>query len=116
MFLKEHGMTGRIINSERRSKHRLPVTLEVVLYCNTIMLPQCQIRDISPEGAFVDTGGHFLPDQALVDLAFSATLAGGVPQRFTAQVVRCTDEGVGVRLRDTDNNAMRHLIETLYAA
>jgi hypothetical protein len=109
-------MTSRNNDPERRTTRRIPVSLEAVLYYNTIMLPECQIRDISPVGAFVDTGGHFLPDQALVDLAFSALATSGAPQRFTAQVVRCTDEGVGVRLRHTDNNSMRHLIETLYAA
>jgi hypothetical protein len=116
MFLKEDGMTGRHVNTERRTTRRVSVSLEAVLYYNTIMLPECQIRDISPEGAFVDTGGHFLPDQALVDLAFSVSTASGVPQRFAAQVVRSTEEGVGVRLQPTDNNSMRTLIETLYAA
>jgi len=31
-------------------------------------------------------------------------------------VMRCTEEGVGVRLRHMDTNSLRNLIETLYAA
>lgn len=109
-------MTGQSANPERRATRRIPVSLGAVLYYNTLMLPECLVRDLCAEGAFVATSGHFLPDQALLDLAFSVPAAGGVPQRFTAQVMRCTEEGVGVRLRHTDPSSMRNLIETLYAA
>lgn len=109
-------MTDRSLNPERRATGRIPVSLGAVLYYNTLMLPECQVRDLSPEGAFVVTGGCFLPNQALLDLAFSVPLTGGVPRRFSAQVMRCTGEGVGVRMRYTDANSMRNLIETLYAA
>ena len=109
-------MTDRSNNPERRAERRIPVSLGAVLYYNTLMLPECQIRDLSPAGAFVATGGHFLPDQALLDLALGVPTAGGVSQRFTAQVIRCTEQGVGVRLRHIDPNSLRNLIETLYAA
>jgi hypothetical protein len=109
-------MTGQSIHPERRATRRIPVSLGAVLYYNALMLPECQVRDLSPEGAFVATGGHFLPDQVLLDLAFSVPVAGGVPQRFTAQVMRCTEEGVGVRLQHTDASSVRNLIEMLYAA
>ncbi|MEK7759480.1 MAG: PilZ domain-containing protein [Pseudomonadota bacterium] len=109
-------MTGESTNPERRATRRIPVSLGAVLYYNTLMLPECCVRDLSPEGAFVATSGNFLPEQALLDLAFSVPVAGGVPQRFTAQVMRCTEEGVGVRLRHNDTSSMRNLIETLYAA
>jgi len=109
-------MTDQSASTERRATRRIPVSLGAVLYYNTLMLPECQVCDLSPEGAFVATGGHFLPDQALLDLAFSVPVAGGVPQRFTAQVMRCTEAGVGVRLRHADASSMRNLIEMLYAA
>ena len=109
-------MTGQSTNPERRAERRIPVSLEAVLYYNALMLPECRVRDLSPEGAFVITGGHFLPDRALLDLAFGISAAGGVPQRVIAQVMRCTDEGVGVRLQHNDTSFMRNLIETLYAA
>jgi hypothetical protein len=109
-------MVGQSTIPERRAENRIPVSLEAVLYYNTLMLPECRVRDLSPEGAFVITGGHFLPDRALLDLAFSSLSPGGTPQRVTAQVMRCTEEGVGVRLQHNDTNSMRNLIETLYAA
>jgi len=95
---------------------RIPVSLGAVLYYNSLMLPECLVRDMSAEGAFVATGGNFIPDQALLDLSFSVPVVGGVAQRFSAQVMRCTEEGVGVRLQNIDASSMRSLIETLYAA
>jgi len=109
-------MTIPNMQSERRATRRIPVSLGAALYYNMLMLPECQIRDLSSEGAFVVTDGQFLPDRALVDMAFSVMAAGGVAQRFTAQVVRSTEEGVGVSLQHTDGNSLRNLIETLYAA
>jgi PilZ domain len=101
---------------ERRVTNRVPVSIQAVLYYNSLMLPECQIRDLSPHGAFVFTDGHHLPDQASVDLAFNIPGAGGMPQRFSAQVKRSTDDGVGVSLELADPGALRRLIETLYAA
>jgi hypothetical protein len=109
-------MKDRGTNAERRVARRIPVSLGAVLYYNMHMLPECLVRDLSPEGAFIATGGHDLPDHALLDLAFNVQATGGVPQRFTAQVMRCTEEGVGVRLQHQDPGSLRNLIETLYAA
>jgi len=109
-------MTERSNKPERRAANRIPVSVQAVLYYNSLMLAECQVRDLSAEGAFVDTGGHFLPDQAQVDLAFSLTAVDGVPLRFAVQVMRCTEQGVGVRLRHADSGPLRNLIEVLYAA
>lgn len=109
-------MTTAHTNTERRATHRIPASIKAVLYYNSLMLPECQVRDLSPEGAFVATGGHYLPDQALVDLALNVPGAGGVPQRFNAHVMRCTEDGVGIRLKLDDTNSLRRLIEILYAA
>ena len=114
-------MTNLHTNPERRATRRIPVSIEAVLYYNSLMLPECQIRDLSPQGAFVATGGHYLPDRAQVDLALNVPAAGGVPQRFSAVneasfTMRSTEAGAGVRLQLTDAGSLRRLIETLYAA
>jgi len=106
-------MDSRIIQKERRGSRRVPVTLDAVLYYNSLMLPECRVWNITPDGAFVSTGGQFLPDQAAIDLAISGP-RGGMPQRFSAVVKHCTERGVGVRLRDVNPAAIRGLIETLY--
>jgi hypothetical protein len=100
--------------TERRGSRRVPVALDAVLYYNSLMLPDCRVWNLTPDGAFVSTGGQFLPDQATVDLAIS-TQVGGMPQRFSAVITRCTEQGVGVRLRDVNPATMRSLIETLYS-
>lgn len=102
-------------NPERRAAHRVPVSVGAVLYYNALMLPECRISDLSLEGAFIATGGHFLPDRALLDLAITVQTAGNLPQRVAAQVVRSTEVGVGVRLQHVDSGSLRNLVETLYA-
>jgi len=102
------------VAAERRASQRMLVSLGVMLYYNTLMLPDCHIRDLSTQGAFVLTGGQFLPDRAGVDLAFAIPAAYGMPQRVMAQVVRSTGDGVGVRLEHVDPVMLRGLIETLY--
>ena len=100
--------------SERRATRRVAVAIDAVLYYNTLMLPECYVRDLSPEGAFIATSGRFLPDQAQVDVALNVPEAGGVPRRFSAQVTRSTEEGAGVRLQNIDPIALRNLMDTLY--
>jgi len=102
------------IAAERRASERMPVSLGAVLYYNTLVLPDCHIRDLSSQGAFVLTSGHFLPDQANVDLAFAIPAAYGMPPRVAAQVVRSTNDGVGLRLEHVEPAMLRGLIETLY--
>jgi len=108
-------MTVQGINRERRATPRIPVSVGAVLYYKALMLPECQVSDLSLEGAFIATSGQFLPDHALLDLAFSVQTAGSHPQRITVQVVRNTETGVGVRLQHSDSRSLRNLVETLYA-
>lgn len=108
-------MTVQGITTERRTAHRIPVSFGAVLYYNALMLPECQISDLSLEGAFIATGGHFLPEHALLDLAFNVQTTGSFPQRLTVQVVRNSEAGVGVRLMHSDSDSRRNLVETLYA-
>jgi hypothetical protein len=106
--------TGR--NTERRGNRRIPVSLQAVVYYNSLMLPECIIRDISSDGMFVSTGGRYLPDRARVDLALALTSPGAQPQRLDAEVVRLTDDGVGLRLNQGDPVRFRAFVDTLYAS
>lgn len=100
---------------DRRVMRRVPVAIDAVLYYNNLMLPECFVRDLSPEGAFIATSGNFLPDQALVDVALNVPDASGVPHRFSARVIRSTEQGAGLRLQNLEPGALRRLITTLYA-
>ena len=102
------------ITDERRVSERTPVSFRAVVYYNTLMLPGCELRNLSPEGGFVYTDGQFLPDQAVVDLALPQHDEGTVPLRFSAQVVRSNGDGVGIRLLHSDPTELRGLAEMLY--
>lgn len=102
------------VAAERRASQRMPVSLGAVLYYNALMLLDCHICDLSSQGAFVLTSGQYLPDHASVDLAFAIPAAYGMPQRVAAQVVRSSNDGVGVRLEHVDPAMLRGLVETLY--
>jgi hypothetical protein len=98
---------------ERRTSDRVPVAVDAILYYNSLLLTDCRIRNLSPNGAFILTGGQYIPDRALVDLSLNVP-AAGASLRLTAQVMRSTDEGIGVRLQDVNAGTLRQLIETLY--
>jgi len=108
-------MNSPVTHTERRSSPRFPVSVGAVVYYNSLMLPGCEISNISSDGAFVTTDGQFLPDQAMIDLGLAGMDVNGVPQRLTVQVVRSTGEGVGVRLASSDPATVRRLVEMLYS-
>jgi len=100
---------------ERRANRRVPVSLDVVLYYNSLMLPECCVRDVSLDGAFVVTqGGHF-PQGASIDLALSVSSMEAALPRFSGLVMRATDEGVGLRIEHPNAQSLRRLVEVLYA-
>ena len=107
-------MADSLLPAERRSSRRTPVSFGTVVYYNSLMLPGCELRNLSPEGAYVCTEGRFLPDQAVVDLALPELDTEGGPWRISARVVRSDSEGVGIRLVPADPTELRSLAEALY--
>lgn len=107
-------MSRQSSNPDRRAMRRIPVAIDAVLYYNTLMLPECLVRNLSSEGAFIATYGSFLPEKALVDVALNVPASGNMPRRFIARVMRSTEEGAGVRLQ-LEPDALRKLIAGLYA-
>jgi hypothetical protein len=101
---------------ERRASPRLPVTFEVVVYHESLMLSDCSISNLSPEGAFVVTSGCRLPDRAMVDLAFAVSASVGSSARFHARVTHSDDRGIGVQLLHDSPESWRALAEVLYSA
>jgi hypothetical protein len=108
-------MESRTVNPERRNSGRVPVAVDAIVYYNSLLLTDCRIRNLSTGGAFIVTGGTFIPDRALIDLSLNVP-AAGAPLRLSAQVMRSTEEGVGVQLQDVNSATLRQLIQTLYAA
>lgn len=107
-------MNNPIPHTERRTSPRIPVSVSAVLYYNALMLPGCEISNLSADGAFVSTDGHFLPDQAFMDLGLPGMDVNGALPRLSVQVVRSTESGVGVRLGRIDPATVRRLAEMVY--
>lgn len=94
------------MNRERRVNTRVASNLDVALYYNSLVLLSCRARDISPDGAFVDTGGQSLPQNATVDVRFDARVNGqNIHHRLQAEIMHIGDEGVGVRFVHSDYSA-----------
>lgn len=108
-------MDSRTVTQERRESGRVPVAVDAILYYNSLLLTDCRIRNLSTGGAFIVTGGTYIPDRALIDLSLNVP-AAGAPLRLAAQVMRATEDGIGVRLQDVNAGMLRQLIQTLYAA
>lgn len=108
-------MDNSTAGQDRRGHSRVTVSVDTILYFNTLLLTDCHIRNLSMDGAFIVTGGQYIPDRAMVDVSLNVP-AAGMPLRLTAQVMRSTEDGVGVRLQDVSAGTARQLIESLYAA
>jgi len=100
---------------ERRTNRRVPVSLDAVLYYNNLMLPDCLVSDVSLDGAFVTTPDSHLPQGANIDLALSVSSLDAVLPRFSAQVMRNTETGIGLRIQHSSSQSLRRLVEVLYA-
>lgn len=110
--MQEIGGSGSF---ERRANRRVPVSLDAVLFYNSLMLPECRVCDVSLEGAFVAMqGGHF-PRGANIDLVLSVSSLEAALPRFSALVMRVTEEGVGLRIEHPNAQSLRRLVEALYA-
>jgi len=102
------------MNAERRENPRLPVALDVALYYNSLMLLDCRTRDISLEGAYIDTGGQALPQNAAIDLALSLQIGEEIRHhRLPAEVMRVDNNGIGLMFRYPDYTSFNALVNFL---
>jgi hypothetical protein len=113
----ESAMNDRRHDQERRGNPRMPLQLSVSLYFNSLMLLDCRTRDISPEGAYVDTGGEILPHSADIDMNLRIDVDGRTLQhRLPAQVTRIDETGVGLSFRHDDYRSFSDLVALLNIA
>jgi hypothetical protein len=82
---------------ERRLNERSPIDREVLLYYPGLGMLRCCAKDLSSDGAYIETGQMIIPATVDVDLMFNQ------PQphvtevyRLEARVVRSHGGGVGV--------------------
>lgn len=99
---------------ERRENWREPVAVDVAVYYNSLALLSCKILDISPDGAFVHTGGDALPQHATVDLNITVYTAGRSEfHRIPAEVMHIKTEGVGLKFKHPDYQSFSRFVDIL---
>ncbi len=95
---------------ERRWSERKPVSQEVLLQYPGLGMLRCQTRDISFDGAYIETGQVSVPSSVEIDLMFANPSEKTTEVvRLGAQVVRSYDGGVGVSFNDYYEDAYQYL-------
>lgn len=103
------------VATERRDTPRIPIALEAVLNFNTQSYRHSLTRDISLDGAFVETG-EVLAKKGSVELAIQLPTEGKQKyHRFQAQVVRVTDGGAGILFDKVDTEAYAALLDLVFS-
>jgi len=112
----ENVSTTRATN--RRDNPRINVTRPVVINHTQKGVEAGWIRDVSLDGAFVQSDWKDLPTFTAVDI--SVTLSTGEERKvkeyhLPATVARSTDEGLGVKFGHLDMESYSALLDLLYS-
>lgn len=102
----------------RRDNPRINVTRPVVVIQAGKGAEAGWIRDVSLDGAFVQSQWKDLPTFTAVDI--SVTLSTGEQRtvkeyHLPATVARCTEEGLGVKFNHLDMESYSALLDLLYS-
>jgi len=105
------------MSRERRENQRVSVEFDGVLnYRQHVII--CTIRDISLNGAFIETLPDELPTRnALVEIGFSVQSKGQNRQlRIPGRIAYIKENGAGVRFSDVGMDAYMELVDMVYEA
>ena len=110
---REPSAAGR--KTERRDTPRIPITLDAVLHYNNQSFRHSLTRDISLDGAFIETPVG-LSKKGNVELAIQLPTEGKQQyHRFQAQVVRVADGGAGLVFDKVDTDAYAALLDLVFS-
>src|ERR671924_1586896 len=83
--------------SERRDTPRVPIELDAMVKLADRPFQLFRTRDLSLDGAFVETGPHRLAPKERVEVALKMPVNGTTQiYRFDALITRTAPQGVGV--------------------
>jgi len=110
---REASTAGR--KTERRDTPRIPIALDAVLHYNNQSFRHSLTRDISLDGAFIETPAG-LTKKGNVELAIQLPTDGKQQyHRFQAQVVRLADGGAGLVFDKVDTDAYAALLDLVFS-
>ncbi len=103
------------MSDDRRLGPRRWVQVSAIINHNRVGMTRCRLRDISLEGAFVDTGKRILEQGDSVELVLKVR-AGKHSQhcRVPAKVARVSDEGAALVFDDPDEELYRTLFDIVH--
>lgn len=103
--------------SERRDTPRVPITLDAMVKMGDRPYQVFHTRDLSLDGAFVETGPHRLAPKEKVQVALKIPL-GGAPQiyRFDARVTRVAPQGVGMVFDHVNTESYAALLDFVFSS
>lgn len=103
--------------TDRRLGPRKQIALEVIVNHRRLGLQRCQTRDISLDGAYIETPEFALRKNAKVDLVLLIP-ANGKTQHYQVQakVASVEKRGVTVIFRNLDEPTYSALVDLLYPA
>ena len=97
---------------ERRWSRRKQVGQDVLLHYEGQAAAVCTIRDVSFEGARIDTGSLVVAPSTEVQLHFCDS-GDQAMVRIAAKVVRVLDDGIGVNFSEYHDGSSRYLLKLL---
>lgn len=108
-------MTDRPEPANRRSGERRFAGVKAMVTHDQLGLTKCKLRDISLDGAFIETGTLVLSKNADVDLVLKIR-AGARNRhcRFQAKVTRVTAEGAVLEFRHLSESEYRTLFDIVH--
>jgi c-di-GMP-binding flagellar brake protein YcgR len=110
-------LSGRIeMKTERRDTQRIPIALDTILQYQDKNYRRSNTRDISLDGAFIETSSDRFNKKQRVQVAIR--LPNGSESRFhrfEAQVVRVTDKGAGVTFDKIDSDSYAALLDLVFS-
>ena len=105
------------MKEERRWNPRLTTVMDVAVYYGGLGLVQCKTRDISYDGAFIETGRVLMAEDSDIELVFSNYSGSTHTQhRLTAKISRVTDDGAGLTFSNLEISTYRFLQQLLSTA
>ena len=104
-----------MMSDDRRLGPRRWAHVTAMINHNRLGLARCTLRDISLEGAFVETGRRILKPDENVELVLKVRAGERSHHcRFAAKVARVSDEGAALVFDDPDEQHYRTLFDIVH--
>lgn len=101
---------------ERRDTPRASVVLHAIVKMAGRPLQTLVTRDLSLDGAFVETGPHRITPREKIDIALKIPTNGASQvYRFDARVIRVVPNGIGMLFDHVNTESYAALLECVFA-